>query len=176
MFAEQNAREEVDHVRDVTIDAEVEMLIPPTYVVDTQERFRLYQALDRIEDEAGIQAFREELRDRFGPVPGEVDTLFEALRLRWTAKRLGLERIILKGGKLRGYFVEDPQSPFYETERFQAIMQYIAQGAGQTKGMSLKKSNRHLILARDGVRTLPGVRKLLGSILEGVREAVGVES
>ena len=174
MFAEQNAKADIDYVGDVTIDAEVEMLIPPAFVADTQERFRLYNELDRVTDEAGIEAFRAKLRDRFGPVPNEVDTLFEALRLRWVAKKLGLERIILKGGKLRGYFVEDPQSPFYETERFQRVMQYIAVGAGQTKGMSLKKTNRHLILVRDGVRTLPGVRKLLMSILEGVKEGEGV--
>ncbi len=168
MFAEQNAKQDVDYVRDVTIDADVEMLIPPVYVADTQERFRLYQELDKVEDEAGLEAFRVKLRDRFGPVPAEVDTLFEALRLRWTCKKLGLERIILKGGKLRGYFVEDPQSPFYETERFQQVMQYIAVGAGQTKGMSLKKTTRHLVLVRDGVRTLPGVRKLLTSIVAGI--------
>ena len=171
MFAEQNAKKEIDYVRDVTIDADVEMLIPPIYVTETQERFRLYNELDRVEDEAGIETFRNKMRDRFGPVPKEVETLFEGLRLRWIAKKLGLERIILKGGKLRGYFVEDPQSPFYETERFGRVMQYIAVGAGQTKGMSLKKTNRHLILVRDNVRTLPGVRKLLGSIYEGVMEA-----
>jgi transcription-repair coupling factor (superfamily II helicase) len=174
MFAEQNAKKEIDYVRDVTIDADVEMLIPPAYVAETQERFRLYNELDRVEDEAGIEAFRTRLRDRFGPVPKEVDTLFEGLRLRWVAKKLGLERIILKGGKLRGYFVEDPQSLFYETERFGRVMQYIAVGAGQTKGMSLKKTNRHLILVRDNVRTLPGVRKLLGSIYQGVSEMEGI--
>ena len=173
MFAEQNAKQDIDYVKDVTIDADVEMLIPPTYVSDTQERFRLYQELDKVGDEAGIEAFRNKLRDRFGPVPQEVETLFEALRLRWTCKKLGLERIILKGGKLRGYFVEDPQSPFYETERFQAVLQYIAAGAGQTKGMSLKKTNRHLILVRDNVRTLPGVRKLLRSIVEGIAVPAG---
>jgi len=173
LFADQNAKRDVDYVKDVTIDADVEMLISPDYVADTQERFRLYQQLDQIEDEAGIEAFRAKLRDRFGPVPTEVETLFEALRLRWTCKKIGLERIILKGGKLRGYFVEDPQSPFYETPRFQAVMQYIAVGAGQTKGMSLKKTNRHLILVRDNVRTLPGTRKLLASIVVGVRELEG---
>ena len=174
LFAEENKKIEADYVRDVTIDADVEMLIPPTYVADTQERFRLYQELDKIKDEEGISAFAKRLRDRFGPVPKEVEQLFNSLRLRWTCKKLGLERIILKGGKLRGYFVEDPQSPFYETEMFQGVMQYIAVGAGQTKGMSLKKTNRHLILVRDGVRTLPGVLKLLGSIKDGVtEEAVG---
>ena len=175
LFADQLPEaDDVEHVRDVTIDADVEMLIPPAYVADTQERFRLYQELDRIEDEAALTAFAKRLRDRFGPVPTEVETLFDGLRLRWTCKRLGLERIILKGGKLRGYFVEDPQSPFYETERFGRIMQYIADGAGQTKGMSLKKTTRHLVLVRDGVRTLPGVLKLLRSVEEGVRMGVGV--
>ncbi len=168
LFAEQEAKKKIDYVRDVTIDADVEMLIPPVYVADTQERFRLYQELDRLSDEEALDAFAKRLRDRFGPLPSETETLFDALRLRWTCKQLGLERIILKMGKLRGYFVEDPQSPFYETERFGKVMQYIAAGEGQTKGMSLKKSDRHLILVRDGVRTLPGVLKLLGSVLEGV--------
>ncbi len=171
LFKEQNAKVR-EYVREVTIDADVEMLIPPTYVVDTQERFRLYQELDNLTDEAAINGYRDRLRDRFGPVPKEVETLFEALQLRWVAKQLGIERVILKGGKLRGYFVEDPQSPFYDTALFQGVMQYVAVGAGQAKGMSLKKTNRHLILVRDGVRTIPGVRKLLGSILEGVRAGV----
>ena len=168
LFAEENKKIEADYVRDVTIDADVEMLIPPAYVADTQERFRLYQELDKIGDEEGLAAFAKRLRDRFGPLPTETNNLFDALRLRWLCKKIGLERIILKAGKLRGYFVEDPQSPFYETELFGRLMDYIAQGGGQAKGMSLKKTNRHLILVRDGVRTLPGVLKLLGSVREGV--------
>ena len=174
LFAEDNARRKINYVRDVTIDAEVEMLIPPDYVADTQERFRLYQELDRIEDEEAIEAFRQKLRDRFGPVPTEVEALFEALRLRWVAKTLGLERIVLKENKLRGFFVEDPQSPYYDTALFGRILQYIAAGEGQTKGMSLKKTNRHLILVRDGVRTLAGTLKLLHSIEEGVTVAAEV--
>ena len=163
LFADQMpAAEDVNYVRDVTIDADVEMLIPPTYVSDTQERFRLYQELDRVDDEAGLQGFAARLKDRFGPIPNEVETLFEGLRLRWTSKRLGLERIILKDGKLRGYFVEDPQSPFYETERFGKIMQYIAAGEGQTKGMGLKKTNRHLVLVRDGVADAAGRTEAAG--------------
>ncbi len=151
-------------------EGQVPVVVAFDYVADTQERFRLYQELDRIGDEEELDAFAKRLRDRFGPLPAETETLFDALRLRWTCKQLGLERIILKQGKLRGYFVEDPQSPFYETEHFGRIMRYIAAGEGQTKGMSLKKTQRHLILVRDGVRTLPGVLKLLGSVLAGVSE------
>src|SRR5690606_4430708 len=123
-------KEELDkkqtYVRDVQIDTDVEMHIPSEYVESTQERLNLYTLLDEIQTEEGIQNFENQLRDRFGKVPAPVKELFEGLRLRWVSKQLGFEQIILKNNKLRCYFVENPQSPYYDSPIFQSIFQFIA--------------------------------------------------
>ncbi|HRI60097.1 MAG TPA: transcription-repair coupling factor [Saprospiraceae bacterium] len=156
------------YVRDVTIETDVEMLIPDEYVSNTQERLNLYTELNTVENEEGIKAFAKRLEDRFGKVPHQVNALFEALRLQWLCKKLGFERLILKGGKLRCYFLGDPQSSFFETEQFRKIMAYI-QKHGRIMGISLKQTNKELIVVQDEVRSLKAVK----GMLEGVISAVG---
>ncbi|HNG90305.1 MAG TPA: helicase-related protein, partial [Saprospiraceae bacterium] len=113
------------YVRDVTLETDVEMLIPMEYVTNTQERLNLYTELNTIENEEGISAFAKRIQDRFGKLPAPLLALFDGLRLQWLCKKIGFERLIFKGGKLRGYFVGDPQSSFYSTEHFRRIMSMI---------------------------------------------------
>jgi transcription-repair coupling factor (superfamily II helicase) len=147
-------------VYDVIIDTDIEMHIPSEYVHQTQERLSLYTQLDAIENEAEIEKFRNELKDRFGKIPHQVDELFDGLRLRWDAKLLGFERIMLKNGQLKCYFVGNPQSPFYETERFKKVFQFI-QKTGASKQMTLRQTAKNLILIRENVKTLNGARNIL---------------
>ncbi|MCC7245491.1 MAG: transcription-repair coupling factor [Saprospiraceae bacterium] len=151
------------YVRDVTIETDVEMLIPSEYVTNSQERLNLYTELNNIENEAGIEAFASRLQDRFGKLPKPVNALFDGLRLQWFCKKIGFERLILKGGKLRCYFLSDPQSSFFETAHFQNIMAFI-QKHGRVMGISLKQTNKELILVRDGVYRLSEVQKLLSDM------------
>lgn len=152
------------YVREVNVDTDVEMHIPSDYVSSTSERLLLYTAIDDIQSEDELQVFSENLKDRFGPVPEPVLELFDGLRLRWIARELGFERVILKDSKLRCYFVENPQSPFYDSKMFQQVFQYIST-EGEKMQITVKKTPRSLVMARDGVRTLQGARKLL----EGVK-------
>jgi len=158
-------------VRDVQIDTDVEMLIPTEYVSNTQERLSLYTELDAIDNEEALEKFEDMLRDRFGRIPGEVIELFDGLRLRWIAKSLGFERLVLKENKLRCYFVENPQSAYYESKYFQNVLQFITT-EGPKFGISLKQSPRNLILVKDNVENLREARALLLAIAERVREAV----
>ncbi|MCB0639558.1 MAG: transcription-repair coupling factor [Lewinella sp.] len=158
-----------DFVRDVQIDTDVEMLIPDDYITNIQERLNLYTELDAIEKEGDLQRFAERLRDRFGRIPPQVEELFDGLRLRWECVELGFERIILKDGKLRCFFVEDPQSLFYETPRFQHILQLITT-EGKLRGINLKQSPRALILVKDGVNSLSEARQVLKGILQKVNQ------
>ncbi len=155
------------YVRDVTIETDVEMLIPDEYVSNTQERLNLYTELNTVENEEGIKAFAKRLEDRFGKVPHQVNALFEALRLQWLCKKLGFERLILKGGKLRCYFLGDPQSSFFETEQFRKIMAYI-QKHGRIMGISLKQTNKELIVVQDEVRSLKAVKGMLEGVISAV--------
>lgn len=95
LFEDENKPDKT-YIRDVVIDSDIEMLIPDAYVASIQERLNLYQALDKIENEEGIQNYCNQLRDRFGPIPTQVEELLNGLRLRWISKRLGFERVILK--------------------------------------------------------------------------------
>ncbi len=155
------------YVRDVTIETDVEMLIPDEYVSNTQERLSLYTELNTIENEEGIAAYAKRLEDRFGKIPKQVNALFEGLRLQWLCKKIGFERLIFKGGKLRCYFLSDPQSSFFETDKFQKIMAFL-QKHGRVMGISLKQTNKELILVQDDVRG--GLKKVAG-MLEQVIDA-----
>ncbi len=148
------------YVHDVVIETDVEMLIPDEYVPSTGERLSLYTQLNSISDEAGIEAFAHALRDRFGPIPPQVHALFEALRLRWLCKPLGFERLVLKNHRLRCYFLSNPQSPFFETESFQRLLQFIAE-KGRVMGLSLKQTARELVVIQEDVRTLQQAKRTL---------------
>lgn len=152
------------YVRDVVIETDVEMLIPDEYVSNTQERFNLYTELDAIENETDIAAYAKRLEDRFGKLPHQVHALFEALRLRWLCRKLGFERLILKGGKMRCYFLSDPQSSFFETEQFQKIMGFIQQ-KGRIMGLSLKQTNKELIVVQDEVRSIKQAKSTLEQVI-----------
>ncbi len=154
-------------VRDVQIDTDVEMLIPDEYVSNIQERLSLYTELDGIETEEELARFEERLRDRFGKLPVQVKDLFEGLRLRWACKALGFERIILKNNKLRCYFVENPQSPFYESTLFNNMLQLVST-QGNKMGLSFKQSHKHFILVKDHVKGLSEAHEVLQKILNKV--------
>jgi transcription-repair coupling factor (superfamily II helicase) len=152
LFADETGPERA-YVRDVTIDTDVEMLIPDEYVESIPERLNLYTELDAIDSESELAQFSERLQDRFGTIPAQVMELFDGLRLRWISKQLGFERIVLKNGALRCYFVENPQSAYYESATFQSISKWIAE-KGARHGLRLKQTPRNLLMSKEGVNSL----------------------
>lgn len=164
LFSEEIAKDP-RYVTDVIVDTDVEMLIPSEYVSNITERLALYTELDAIETEEALEQYAEKLRDRFGRVPVQVRELFEGLRLRWVCRKLGFERIILKNNKLRAYFVENPQSVFFETPVFRQVLAYVG-GQGKAQGLSFKQSNKSFILIKDGVRSLKAAKTVLQGVLD----------
>jgi transcription-repair coupling factor (superfamily II helicase) len=156
-----------EYVYDVQIDTDVEMLIPDHYISNIQERLNLYTELDDIEDEEALLAFEEKLRDRFGKIPEQVFELFEGLRLRWVCRRLGFERVILKNDKLRCYFIENPQSSYFDSPIFQNLFSWVG-SRGKARGISFKQSTKHLILIKDQVHSLKQAKNLLEQIAKEV--------
>ncbi len=164
VFAEENKKKGA-FVHDAEIETDVEMLIPTEYVESTQERLNLYTQIDNIQDEEQLFIFEQNLRDRFGKLPNQVLEIFDGLRLRWAAKALGFERIILKEGKLRCYFVLNPQAAYYESDKFKKVLKFVS-GAGIKNQLSLKQTPKSLIMVRENVRTLQGAKKLMELIAE----------
>ncbi len=152
-------------VREVEVDTDIEMLIPDEYVSVIQERLLLYTELDKIDNEDKVSAFKKKLVDRFGPLPRQVEELFNGLRIRWKCKELGFERFSLKNRKMRCFFVANAQSAYYETDLFKNIMKYVST-QGHLVGLSLKQSRHFLILIKDNVKNLKEGRIILQRLQE----------
>ncbi len=121
LFKEEISKQE-DYVQDCTIDTDLEILIPDYYVESITERLSLYTRLDSCENEAELQEFYKELTDRFGPVPSQLEDLFDTVRARKLAVELGFEKLILKDDTLKCYFINRPDSPYFESETFRNIL------------------------------------------------------
>ena len=114
-----------EYVKEVQIETDFEILIPDAYVNSVTERLSLYNKLGSLEKEEALVAFESQIIDRFGEYPAEVQDLLDSVRIKWLAKELGLEKIVLKQKRLLGYFVADQQSGFYETDGFTKMLQYV---------------------------------------------------
>ncbi len=114
-----------DFVKEVQIDTDFEILIPDDYISIISERLQLYQELSELSTEEELLAFEIKMKDRFGELPTQVVDLLDSVRIKWQAKRLGLERVILKQNRMIGYFIADQQSEFYQTENFTQILKFV---------------------------------------------------
>ena len=162
LYKEELQDEHRQFVRDCQIETDEEILIPTTYVNSVDERLSLYKELDDLSTEEELQAFGNRLMDRFGPLPREVKELFHALRLRWLALEIGFEKIRLKNGVLRAYFVSDPQSDYYQTEKFTSILRYVQSHQQQC---SMKEVKDKLTLAFKRVTDLAEAKDRLEELL-----------
>lgn len=114
-------------VSDCVIESDFEALIPDTYVENISERIRLYRELDNISEEQELEKFGKELRDRFGEIPLPVTGLMEIVRIRSCCLAMGVERLLVKNGKMVVYFVSDQASPFYQSTIFTNLLRFVQQ-------------------------------------------------
>jgi len=133
-------------VKEVTIDTDFEILFPDDYVNNITERLNLYTKLNEIKDQAGLEAFQKILEDRFGELPPQVISLFDSVRIKWIAIKMGIERVIIKQGRFIGYFISDQQSDFYQTQGFSKVLDFAQNNASNVK---IKEKN-----TRGGLRLL----------------------
>ncbi|WP_240965708.1 transcription-repair coupling factor [Pseudoflavitalea sp. G-6-1-2] len=168
LFKEEISKQE-DYVQDCTIDTDLEILIPDTYVESITERLTLYTRLDNCEDEAALLEFNQELHDRFGPIPPQVEDLFDTVRARRLAVELGFEKMTLKDETLRCYFVNKPDSPYFESPVFQQILNFVQT---QVNNARLKQTDRSFLLI---VTDIKNMGKLV-AFLQRMQEFVTAET
>lgn len=147
VFKEEIQQQE-DYVQDCTIDTDLEILIPDAYVESINERLSLYTRLDNAENEEALKAFHTEMSDRFGPVPPEVEDLFTTVRCRRLGVALGFEKMVLKDKTLRCYFVNNPDSPYFESEIFNRMLAYLQKHTNKAR---LKQTGRNFLLIHEEV-------------------------
>ncbi len=149
LFEERVSDQFNGFVQDCVFETDMEVRIPDQYVNQVAERLSLYQAMDSLKDKAELDDFSKQLIDRFGPLPKEVKELLFSFELRWLAESMGLERLVLKSEKMVGHFISNPQSPFYETEQFQGILQNIL---AKESGYRLAQKDDKLRLVIEPIR------------------------
>ncbi|MBO3115427.1 transcription-repair coupling factor [Winogradskyella sp. DF17] len=154
------------YVKDITIDTDFELLFPDDYVNNITERLNLYTKLNDIKTEEELQKFESEIVDRFGELPTQVLDLFDSVRLKWIATNMGLEKLIMKHGKLVGYFIKDQQSKFYQSSSFTQVLQFIQLNSGKCKMKEKQTRNGlRLLLTFDKVKSVNEALALLKPIL-----------
>ena len=114
-----------EFVKEIQIDTDFEILFPDDYINKVTERLNLYNELSTIDNEEKLAKYEANLTDRFGELPIQALDLLNSVRLKWLAKNLGLEKLILKKGKMIGYFVSDQQSAYYQTEIFTKVLKFV---------------------------------------------------
>jgi transcription-repair coupling factor (superfamily II helicase) len=157
LFIEEIQKQD-DFVTDCSIDTDLEILIPDSYVESITERLSLYSRLDNCETEEDLTAFHDEMNDRFGPVPAVVDDLFTTVRCRKIAVELGFERMFLKNDVLKCFFVSNPDSPYFQSETFNKLLLFLQNGTNKAK---LKQVGKNGILVVDDIRTMNDMHRFL---------------
>ena len=149
---------------DCHIDTDLELLFPDHYVSSISERVELYRKLDAIRDEKDLASFREMLVDRFGDLPAPSEELLKVVQLRWLAQRTGVEKIVLKKNVLITYFVSNPESPFYRSERFKEVIRKIQSNPGIFR---LREDQEKLSLRSDQVDSVEAAYQIIQRLSNG---------
>jgi transcription-repair coupling factor (superfamily II helicase) len=166
LFKDELAEKRRTWVSDCLIDTDLEILIPDAYVTNITERLLLYKDLDNLETEEELEAFGKKLIDRFGAIPKPTIELMNTIRMRWLAKEMGFEKVVLKQQTFVGYFVSNQKSEFYQSGLFSSLMQYLTRNPLKAR---MKEKNNKLTIVMDQIRSLDQAVQTLGQMLDQAR-------
>jgi transcription-repair coupling factor (superfamily II helicase) len=124
---ESEDQPEKEYVKDLQIDTDFELLFPDEYINNISERLNLYNELSLVKTDEELKAYEIKLIDRFGPLPKPAISLLSSIKIKWIASQMGIEKLVMKQGKMIGYFVSDQQSDYYTSPQFQKVLQFVQQ-------------------------------------------------
>ena len=148
-------------VNDCQIDSDLEVLFSVDYIENVSERISLYRELDNIETEAELVEFEKRMEDRFGKIPAEGQSLMLVVRLRWLAMRYGIEKLVLKNERMTAFLVANPQSPYYQSEPFGKLLQYMT---SNPRKCQLREQNHRRSVIFSDVKTVEKAFEILQTI------------
>jgi transcription-repair coupling factor (superfamily II helicase) len=170
LYPAENDIETKEYVKDLQIDTDFELLFSDEYINNVTERLSLYNELASVKNEEELQLFQKKLIDRFGPMPPRAIALMNSIRIKWIASRLGIERLVMKQGKMIGYFVSDQQSDYYKSNRFMAVMHFVQKHSSICKIKEKEtKNGLRLLLTFDNVKSTRKALEMM-ELLGGVEK------
>lgn len=162
LYPEENNIDTKEYVKEIQIDADFELLFPDEYINNVSERLVLYNELGAIKDEAGLQEFERKLIDRFGPLPKQATALLNSIRIKWIATKVGIEKLVLKQGKMIGYFVSDQQSDYYHSSKFRNVLNFVQKQSALCKMKEKQTVNGlRLLLTFENVKSIKRALELM---------------
>jgi len=165
LYKEEQKDEVTIFVKDTQIDTDFELLFPDDYINNIAERLSLYSTLADLKTSDELHQFKTDLEDRFGELPIHAIDLLNSVKLKWTAANIGLEKLVMKKGRMIGYFIADQSSKFYETPRFTQVLQFVQQ---HPKVCTMKeketKNGLRLLLTFDKITSVDKALNVLSKI------------
>ena len=165
LYSDENKDIEKTYVKDLQLDTDFELLFPDEYINNITERLKLYNELSLIKDEITLQAYENKLVDRFGPLPKQAISLLNSIKIKWVATQLGIEKLVMKQGKMICYFVSDQQSSYYQSGRFSQVLQFVQT---QSKLCTMKEKQTpnglRLLLTFENVKSIRKALELMEMI------------
>lgn len=155
--------EEREFVKDCQIETDMELMIPDGYITNITERLSLYKELDSAKDEVALNDFREKLIDRFGPLPYQTQELINAVQVRWMAKKIGFERLLLKNKRMVGYFIANEESPFFQSKIFSQVLKFVQSNPDTCK---MREKNNKLTLSFEKISKVNTALLVLQNMLD----------
>ena len=154
-----------EFVEDCAIESDLEMYFPDNYVPGSSERMLLYRELDNINNDNDLETYRQRLVDRFGEVPHEALELMQVVPLRRLGKRLGCEKIMLRQGKMNMQFVANPDSAYYQSKTFSAVINYVG---NHPRRCDFKQVGTRRLLTVSQIPTVEAAVNVLRAMLDGL--------
>jgi transcription-repair coupling factor (superfamily II helicase) len=155
LYDEVEGHQEKVFLKETQLDTDFELLYSDDYINNVTERLNLYTVLNQVKDEAALIKYETELVDRFGELPAEADDLLNSVRIKWIATSIGLEKIVLKQGKMIVYFIADQQSGFYQSPNFTKVLQFVQANAALCKMKEKQTRNGlRLLLVFEGISSV----------------------
>ena len=162
LYADEKEHENKTYVKDLQIDTDFELLFPDEYINNVAERLNLYNELSAIKDEETLALYAQKLQDRFGPLPKQATALLNSIKIKWIATQFGIEKLVMKQGKMICYFVSDQQSDYYQSHRFHQVLQLVQKQPTLCKMKEKQTPNGlRLLLTFENVKSIKKALELM---------------
>ena len=168
-FAELYADEaqQAVYLTDTQLDSDFELLYPDNYINSITERLNLYNELSNLKTEEELSQYEYRLIDRFGALPPQARDLLNSVRIKWLATQMGIERLVMKQGKMLGYFIADQQSKFYQSGTFQRVLAFVQRNSDKCHLNEKETRNGlRLIITFDKITSIDKALRIISGFVE----------